>query len=323
MGDPFVDASFTALEHLPDVDLYQRDDIGLIVMNRFKDDRRAARQAANHLDEVLMKQVMSALSDMEKNDGISSIILTSAHRMAFSRGAKIEIILDRNLEEALEVVSQAQEIILHLQRLKKPVIAAVNGLAFGGGFEVAMACDYRIAGDRNTVVFGLPEASLGVIAGMGGTQNLANFVGKDKCNEYMISAQGDINFEKALEHGIADKVVPYADLITEAYNFAKAGNLKKAYDADHLKDGTIDRETVRAEIKDWLANEKTPEDLPGKAAPLSRKLIYFVAAKTSKDKYGDALIIEQEAFSYLVTTADAQEGVKALIEGREASFQGK
>lgn len=306
-----------------DLDLYQNQDIAIVAMNRFKQDKRMARQAANHLDNVLIQQLISAFKMLERDPAVKSIILTSAHRMAFSRGAKIEVIIDMSLQGALEIVANAQQLILVMQKLKKPIVAALNGLTLGGGLEVAMACDYRIAGDRATVVFGLPEGSLGILPGMGGTQNLPRLVGKEKAASYMISAGADIQPDVGLQEGLLDAVVDYQNLIAEAVAFIQSKPLSKAMDLESFKDPSISREVIREEIKNWLGNCPVETNPAAKSAPLSQALIHFVTQHTALDKYMDALVYEQEAFSYLVTTSDAQEGVKALIEGRDPVFQGR
>ena len=181
MVDLFEKNSFILQEtNFRDIDLYQREDIALVVLRKFKNDIKAFRVAANHLDPEILGELDKVLTSLDYQDDIKAVIITSGHKVAFSRGAKIEIMLDADSEECRAFITGAQNFILKIQRLKKPVIAAINGLALGGGLELAMACDYRVLSDRENVVFGLPEASLGVIPGMGGTQNLSRLIGGER-----------------------------------------------------------------------------------------------------------------------------------------------
>ncbi len=306
-----------------DLDLYQKDRVAFVLMNRFKDDKRVARQAANHLDDVLIKQLIAVMQELDKDQSVDSIILSSAHRMAFSRGAKIEVILNTSFEEGLKIVEEAQEIILVMARITKPIIAAINGITLGGGLELAMACDYRVSSNRATVMFGLPEASLGILPGMGGTQNLTRLVGKEKALGYMVRAGAEINPDTAKKEGLVDLVVDYDQLLDEAFTFAQKGNLKKTFNTQNFGKVSVDRAQIRLDLQKWIEEHKMEVLEDEKAAPLSKTLIHFVIENTSQDKLLDALIYEQEAFSYLVTTQDAQEGVTALVEKREPEFVAK
>ena len=317
-----------------DLSVYRREGVALLVLDRLKADRRAARQAANNLDDRLMGELQGALACVDRADGISGILLASGHRLAFSVGAKIDVVLGATFEQALSIVQRAQQLILRLHRTRKPVVAALNGLTFGGGLEIAMACDYRVAGDRGNVLFGLPETSLGILPGMGGTQNLPRLVGQERAREFILDARADLAPTAALALGLVDAVVPYDTLLETAWTWARGnaprgnaprgasprGPLSKTF---RPPDGepTGDRERIRRELRDWMAGWTPDRERPGRGSPLGQAAAQFVLERTSPERWLEGLAYEQEAFAFLVATEDAQEGVRALREERPPVFR--
>ena len=167
-------------------------------------------------------EVMTELGDAVKicslDDKISAVILTGAGEKAFVAGADISQMQNSTFLDVLKLMELGQNTLRLLETMAKPSIAAVNGFALGGGTEIALACDIRIAAE--TAMFGQPEILIGIIPGWGGTQRLPRIVGMGIAKE-LILAGGQINAQRAYEIGLVNKVVPAAELITEAEKFAK------------------------------------------------------------------------------------------------------
>lgn len=323
MTNLFEKSGFKLIEsENKDLELYQQEDVILLAMKKFKDNTRAFRQASNHLDTGLISELKEAFNSLSSRNDIQAVILTSAHKVAFSRGAKVEIILTATKEECRQFIGKLQELILQIQRFLKPVIAAINGLTLGGGLELAMACDYRISSDRENVVFGMPEASVGIIPGMGGTQNLTRLIGREKSFDIITNAKIDIDPEKAKQYGLVDMVTPADELISQSFAFAKRKNTKKSFNGTSGP-LTVERSLIFEEIKSFLTSKKV-EVVPGmRSAPLAKALISLLFEKSSSLNYLDGLKYEQEIIAYLQGTADCREGITALIEERKPVFCGK
>ena len=168
----------------------------------------------NALTQALMGELDDAISRAEMDDGVRALILTGAGEKAFVAGADIKEVDARDTMTELGPKSRARrDVYLRLERLHKPSIAAVNGYAFGGGCELAMACTLRIAAE--TAKFGQPEINLGLIPGLGGTQRLTRLVGKGRAMELILT--GDpIDAREAHRIGLVNKVVAAAELMDTA-----------------------------------------------------------------------------------------------------------
>ena len=142
-----------------------------------------------------------------------AVILTGAGEKSFVAGADISEMKDLNENEGNEFGSLGNKVFLRLENLNKPVIAAIQGFALGGGCEISMACDIRIASDK--AVFGQPEVGLGITPGFGGTQRLARIVGLGKAKEMIYTAR-NIKADEAYRIGLVNKVVPLESLMDEA-----------------------------------------------------------------------------------------------------------
>lgn len=161
-------------------------------------------RAFNALDGQMMSDLHDAFDAIRGDASIRGAILTGA-RMAFASGADIEGILGIEDEAtAAELSSRGQALFRFIERLGKPVVAALNGLAFGGGLELAMACTLRVASEKAT--FALPEIRLGIIPGYGGTQRLPRLIGKGRAME-MILTGDPIDAAEALRIGLVNKIV--------------------------------------------------------------------------------------------------------------------
>jgi len=186
------------------------ENISLITINR--------PSKLNALNRATIKELHEAFDKAEDDEDIRVIILTGSGEKAFVAGADISEFADFNVKEGSKLAKKGQEILFDfIENLSTPVIAAVNGFALGGGLELAMACHFRIASDNAKM--GLPEVSLGVIPGYGGTQRLPQLVGKGKAME-MIMTAGMISAEEALHYGLVNYVVSQDELLPLAEKIA-------------------------------------------------------------------------------------------------------
>ena len=165
----------------------------------------------NALNRETITELHEAFKALDADKNIKVIIITGTGEKAFVAGADISEFANFNVEEGQKLAALGQQLLFDLvQNLSTPVIAAVNGFALGGGLELAMATHFRIASDNAKM--GLPEVSLGVIPGYGGTQRLPQLVGKGRAME-MIMTAGMVNAEEAKAYGLVNHVVPQAELI--------------------------------------------------------------------------------------------------------------
>ena len=165
----------------------------------------------NALNKNTLAELHAAFTDLENNEAVQVIILTGSGEKAFVAGADIAEFADFSPQEGTQLAAEGhQKVFDHIENLKKPVIAAVNGFALGGGLELAMACHFRVASDNEKM--GLPEVTLGLIPGYGGTQRLPQLVGKGRAMEMILTASM-ITAHEAKEYGLVNYVVPQAELI--------------------------------------------------------------------------------------------------------------
>ena len=167
----------------------------------------------NALNQKTWEDLRAAFEDARSDDAIHGIILTGAGDKAFIAGADISELAQVTAVEAEKSSSYGQEVLTLVENLGKPVIAAVNGFALGGGCETAMACTIRVAVE--TAKFGQPEVRLGVIPGGGGTQRLPRLVGKGRALQIILSGEM-VTAQEAYRIGLVNEVVPPADLIPRA-----------------------------------------------------------------------------------------------------------
>jgi enoyl-CoA hydratase len=166
----------------------------------------------NALNEKTVDEIASAFKDAAANNEVKAIILTGAGQKAFVAGADIAEFIGRSVESARQVAQKGHDIFKTIENLPKPVIAAVNGFALGGGCEISMACHLRVASEN--AKFGQPEVNLGIIAGYGGTQRLIQYIGKTKAMELHMTADM-ITAQEALTLGLVNYVVPQDQLIAK------------------------------------------------------------------------------------------------------------
>ena len=173
----------------------------------------------NALDRQTLQELGCIIDAMVADPSVKVVIVTGGGSLAFVAGADIkEVSQITSPQEAQAMAALGQAVFLKVQRLSKPVIAAINGVCLGGGLELAMACHLRISGDR--VRFGQPEITLGIIPGWGGTQRLPRLVGKAKATEWILT--GDmVMAQEAYRLGLVNQVVPHDQVLKVAKDLAR------------------------------------------------------------------------------------------------------
>ncbi len=185
----------------------RRDAVGLVTLNR--------PDALNALCTPLIRELGQALDDLESDDAIGAIVLTGSEK-AFAAGADIKEMQPKTYMDCYlaDFITDGWE---RVSQCRKPIIAAVAGFALGGGCEMAMMCDFIIAGDN--AKFGQPEINLGIIPGAGGTQRLTRFVGKSKAMEMCLTGRM-MDAAEAERSGLVSRVVPAGELLDDALKTA-------------------------------------------------------------------------------------------------------
>ncbi|MGE0086991.1 MAG: enoyl-CoA hydratase/isomerase family protein [Desulfococcaceae bacterium] len=235
----------------------------------------------NALNGALLDEFSRALDEIEANEEIRVLVLTGAGEKSFVAGADITELATFGPLQAKVFAKKGQAIISRLQELVIPVIAAVNGFALGGGSEMALACDFIYASENAN--FGLPEITLGIIPGFGGTQRLPRLVGANRAKE-MIFTGKMIPAAEAAAIGMVNKVCPAANLMEEVMKTAKAIAAK----------GRVSLRAAKQAVNSGLGTD-----------------------------LATGLNIECDAFALCMASEDAKEGTKAFLEKRKAAFSGK
>lgn len=166
----------------------------------------------NALNKDVFSDLDKALKDIEKNPEIRSAIITGAGTRAFVAGADISEFNSLNKQQAMEMAKRGQDIFLQIENSSKPIVAAVNGFALGGGCELSMACHFRIASDN--AKFGQPEVNLGLIPGYGGTQRLVQLIGKGRALELLMSGNM-LDAHEAKEMGLVNHITGVDNLLEQ------------------------------------------------------------------------------------------------------------
>ena len=241
--------------------------------------RPEVRNAINYL---AIDEALDAATKADADETIRVLILTGAGEKAFISGADIGELQERNTLTELGERSGRRRVLTNLlETMSKPTIAAVNGFAIGGGLEVAMACTLRTAAD--TAKFGLPEISLGIMPGNGGTQRLPRLVGKSRAMEMILTGE-IIDAAEAYRIGLVNQVVPLAELM------------------DHTK-----------QLAGKLATK----------SPLALKLAKDTINTGLDLSLAEGIIYEQKNFAILCGSDDKKEGVAAFLEKRKPAFRGQ
>ncbi|HEX2834991.1 MAG TPA: enoyl-CoA hydratase-related protein [Thermoanaerobaculia bacterium] len=235
----------------------------------------------NALNAQTVAEIGQAFDAARDDASVKCVILTGAGEKAFVAGADINELARMTPITGKAVAEKGQKIFRAIERFPKPVIAAVNGFALGGGCELALACHIRIASEKAQL--GLPEVTLGIIPGYGGTQRMARLLGKGKALELILT--GDrIGAAEAERIGLVNKVVPAEELMTVAEAMART----------IAKRGPL---AVRAAIEAVMSGSDMP--------------------------FEEGQFLEATLFGLLASTTDMKEGMQAFLEKRAAEFTGQ
>ncbi|NTS43053.1 enoyl-CoA hydratase/isomerase family protein [Flavisolibacter sp. BT320] len=166
----------------------------------------------NALNREVMSDLDAVLDEIASNNEIRAVILTGAGQKGFVAGADITEFQGLSKEEGMALAKKGQDIFFRMENNSKPIVAAVNGFALGGGCELAMACHFRIASEN--AKFGQPEVNLGLIPGYGGTQRLVQLIGKGRALELLLSGNM-IDAQTALQYGLVNHVVTQEELLNK------------------------------------------------------------------------------------------------------------
>ena len=235
----------------------------------------------NALDAKTLDEIRQAALDFQQDPSIRCVIITGSGEKAFVAGADIHELARDTPAGARQRALRGQQTFDLIEQLGKPVIAAVNGFALGGGCELAMACTLRLAADNAR--FGQPEINLGLIPGFAGTQRLARLVGKTKAME-MILTGAPITAHEALAIGLVNRVVPAAELMSQARALAA--------------------------------------ELAAKP-PLALRFAMEAINGGLEMPFAEGSRLEAALFGIVTTTEDMREGTTAFLEKRTPEFKGK
>jgi enoyl-CoA hydratase len=250
-----------------------RDGIAIVTVDRPK--------VLNALNAQTVEEIGQAFEQLRRDDAVRAVILTGGGEKAFVAGADINELAKMNPITGKETAERGQRIFTAIERFPKPVIAAVNGFALGGGCELALACHIRIASEKAQL--GLPEVTLGIIPGYGGTQRMARLLGKGKALE-LICTGDRITAAEAERIGLVNKVVAPEQLMATAEEMAK-------------KMASRGPVAIRAAIEAVMAGSDMPQE--------------------------EGLVLEATLFGLLASTDDMKEGMGAFLEKRQANFTGR
>jgi enoyl-CoA hydratase len=229
---------------------------------------------ANALSNQVLAEIESSLNQAEANPDVRAVIFTGAGEKFFIAGADITEFLTIPKEHYAERTAKGQKVTLQMETMAKPVIMAVNGYCLGGGCEMAMAGDVRLAADN--AVFGQPEIKLGIIPGFGGTQRLVRLLGKSRAMELLFTGD-NIDAATALELGLVSRVVPAAELMTVAQELAKKFAAQAPLAIAAIKRAVhngLDRpmeEALEAERREFAAIRFTHDAIEGITAFLEKR----------------------------------------------------
>ncbi len=238
-------------------------------------------QALNALNAQVLKELDQCLSFLEEKENLRCVLLTGDGEKSFVAGADIKEMQNFSAAEAQKMAENGQRLFQRIEDFKVPVIALVNGFALGGGLELAMSCDFMLASEKAKV--GLPEVSLGLIPGYGGTQRLSRFVGKSLAR--MMALTGDIYpAQKAYDWGLFVEVLPADQLLSQGLKMAK---------------------------------------ILAQRSPASLRLVKRSVNQGYDLSQVDGMSLEAKLFAESFKTADHNEGIQAFIEKRSPQFLGR
>ncbi len=235
----------------------------------------------NALNAHTVEEIGLVFAAARNDEAVKAVIVTGGGDKAFVAGADINELAQKTPMTGKETSERGQAIFSSIERFPKPVIAAINGFALGGGCELALACHIRIASEKAQI--GLPEVTLGIIPGYGGTQRMARLLGKGKALE-LICTGDRIGAAEAERIGLVNKVVPADQLMSAAEEMARK----------IMARGPL---AVRAAIEAVMNGSEMP--------------------------FEEGQFLEATLFGLLCASEDTKEGMKAFLEKRQANFKGR
>jgi enoyl-CoA hydratase/carnithine racemase len=239
---------------------------------------------ANTYSYEMMRQLDDAILAARFDDQVYVLVIRGAGEKFFSAGANIKMLSEASPQFKYNFCLHANETLNRLEHTPKLVIAALNGHTVGGGLEVAMACDIRIA-KKDGGKIGLPEINLGVLPGTGGTQRLARLIGKSRAIELMVTGR-TFSFEEALEMGLINYIFEEGDFFKQVLEYAQ---------------------------------QFVPPNKASKAVGRIKRAVQ----SGLEISFAEALALERELQQQLFQSEDAKEGLGAYVEKRIPKFQGK
>lgn len=258
---------------MPVVRLEKQDSVGHIMLDR---------PPANSYDRAFMDDYGAAIDEAAADDAVKAIVVRSASERFFSAGADVSVFAKSDLDTQNAFVVCANETMSKLEGIPKVAIAAIGGHCLGGGLEIALCCDLRVAAEGPYKI-GLPEVTLGLLPGTGGTQRLPRLIGRQKALELMLRGT-TLSPQEAKELGIVDELVPSADLVSRAHERAKTYTEGPSFAVGQIKLAVVQ----------------------GFGRPLA-----------------EGLAIEREALIRLFKSEDAREGITAFVEKRKPAYKGR
>ncbi|HUO84529.1 MAG TPA: enoyl-CoA hydratase-related protein [Thermoanaerobaculia bacterium] len=262
-----------AYDNLENVKTEIRDGILVLTIDRPK--------VLNALNAQTVEEIGRVFDEARTDDSVRAVIVTGGGEKAFVAGADINELARKTPITGKVTSERGQQILSRIERFPRPVIAAINGYALGGGCELALACQIRIASENAQI--GLPEVTLGIIPGYGGTQRMARLLGKAKAFE-LICTGDRIKADEALRIGLVNRVVPADQLMAECEKMART----------IMSRGPL---AVQAAIEAINSGSDMP--------------------------FEEGQFLEATLFGLLCATEDTKEGLNAFLEKRQAEFRGK
>ena len=251
----------------------KQESIGHVVLDR---------PPANSYDKAFMDELDAAIEEARRDDTVKAILLRSASEKFFSAGADVSVFAKSGLDEQNAFVVCANEAMGKFESTPKVVVAAINGHCLGGGLEMALCCDFRIAAEGSYRI-GLPEVTLGLLPGTGGTQRLPRLIGRQKALDLMLTGRTLVP-QEALAVGIVDSVVPASELLDRSLALLKPYATGPTFAIGRVKKAAVQ----------------------GFGMTLA-----------------EGLKLERQLLIELFKSDDAKEGVTAFVEKRKPTYRGK
>jgi len=251
----------------------KQDSIGHVVLDR---------PPANSYDKAFMDELDAAIEEARREDAVKAILLRSANEKFFSAGADVSVFAKSGLDEQNAFVVCANEAMAKFESTPKVVVAAIGGHCLGGGLEMALCCDFRVAAEGSYRI-GLPEVTLGLLPGTGGTQRLPRLIGRQKALDLMLTGRTLVP-QEALAAGIVDAVVPAGELIDKALSLLRPYATGPTFAIGRIKKAAVQ----------------------GFGMSLA-----------------EGLKLERQLLIELFKSEDAKEGVTAFVEKRKPNYKGK